>query len=66
VGRKIIAAPTGNDPPVEDAAAISNFMHWAYGASWAAGYALLMSCRRHPLWLGPVFGAVVWSSDHVT
>src|SRR4051795_4093182 len=40
VGRKIVATVTGADPPVARAAAISNVMHWAYGTSWAAAYAL--------------------------
>src|SRR5512144_2464123 len=40
VGRKLVAAVTGQDPPVQRAAAISNAMHWAYGTSWGAGYAL--------------------------
>jgi hypothetical protein len=64
MGRKLIAAVTGDDPPVERAAAISNTMHWAYGASWAAGYALAFP--RRPWWAGPALGAVVWASDYVT
>ena len=43
-------------------------MHWAYGVSWAVAYGLLVRAlgSRRPLWHGPVFGAVVWSSDYVT
>jgi hypothetical protein len=66
VGRKIVAAAIGNDPPVEDAAAISNVMHWAYGASWGAGYAFLTSGRRRPHGLGLALGAAVWSCGYVT
>jgi hypothetical protein len=65
VGRKIVRAATGRDVPVEQAAALSNVMHWVYGVSWTAGYAVLTGPRR-PAWCGPAFGAVVWSSDYVT
>ena len=64
VGRKIVRAVTGSDVPVEQAPALSNFMHWAYGVGWTAGYSLLG--RRRPIWSGPAFGALVWSSDYVT
>lgn len=64
MGRKIIVVLTGSDPPVERAAAISNVMHWAYGISWAAGYALAFP--RRPIWAGPALGATLWSSDYVT
>jgi hypothetical protein len=64
MGRKIVATLTGEDPPVDQAAAISNVMHWAYGTAWGAAYAVT-SCRR-PWWAGPALGAVVWSSDYVT
>jgi hypothetical protein len=64
MGRKIVAALTGADPPVERAAAISNAMHWIYGPSWAAAYALAFP--RRPWWAGPALGATVWLSDYVT
>src|SRR4051794_41967783 len=50
MGRKLVAAVTGSDPPVQRAAAISNGMHWIYGTSWAVGYALAL--RRRPWWAG--------------
>lgn len=64
MGRKVIAAATGVDPPVEQAAAISNAMHWVYGTSWAAAYALALP--RRPWWAGPALGFAVWMSDYVT
>jgi hypothetical protein len=64
MGRKIIAAVTGADPPVERAAAISNTMHWAYGTSLAAAYALAFP--RPPWWGGLALGAGVWASDYIT
>lgn len=64
MGRKIIAAVTGEDPPVERAAAISNTMHWAYGTSSAAGYALAFP--HPPRWAGLALGAAVWASDYIT
>src|SRR3954447_11868615 len=64
MGRKLIQTLTGRDVPVERAAALSNLMHWSYGVGWTAAYSLLPADR--PLWHGPAFGAVVWSSDYVT
>src|SRR3954452_21114201 len=55
VARKALAAVTGQDPPVARAAAISNFMHWVYGTSWVAGYALALP--RRPWWSGAALGA---------
>jgi uncharacterized membrane protein YagU involved in acid resistance len=40
-------------------------MHWGYGVTWGVGYALFTGPRR-PVWQGPAFGALVWSSDYVT
>jgi hypothetical protein len=64
MGRKIVAAATGVDPPVQRAAAISNVTHWGYGTSWAAAYALAFP--RRPWWAGSALGVTVWSSDYVT
>jgi hypothetical protein len=61
MGRKLLQL-AGVDVPVERAAALSNFMHWVYGSTWTAAYALL---PRHPWWAGPALGAAVWSSDYV-
>jgi hypothetical protein len=63
MGRKLVAA-VARDPPVQQAAAISNAMHWIYGTSWAAGYALAFP--RRPWWAGPALGATLWASDYVT
>jgi hypothetical protein len=64
MGRKIVAAVTHEDPPPSRAAVISNVMHWAYGTTWGALFALAFP--RRPLWAGPALGAFVWSSDYVT
>jgi hypothetical protein len=64
MGRKIIAAVTGQDPPVDYAAALSNTMHWGYGVSLGAAYAAAF--RRPPWWGGLALGAAVWASDYVT
>jgi hypothetical protein len=64
VGRKILATVTGEDPPVQQAAAASNVMHWLYGIGWGKVYAV--ACPRRPWFAGPLFGAAVWSSDYVT
>lgn len=67
-GRKLIATATGNDVPVERAAALSNVLHWVYGVGWSALYGLLTrrAGARRPPWHGPAFGAAVWCSDYVT
>jgi hypothetical protein len=62
VGRKLVRGATGRDLPPESAGAVNNVMHWVYGTSWAAQYALL---PRRPWWSGPAFGATVWSSGYV-
>jgi hypothetical protein len=64
MGRKLIAMVTGADPPVERAAAISNTMHWTYGTSWTAAYALVFG--RPPWWGGLALGAAVYASDYIT
>jgi hypothetical protein len=64
MGRKVLQTVTGQDVPLERAAALSNVMHWAYGTSWTVGYALAL--RHRPWWAGPAFGATVWASDYVT
>jgi hypothetical protein len=64
IGRKIIAAVTGDDPPVERAAAISNTMHWAYGTAWAAAYSLAFP--RRAWWRGLALGGAVFASDYIT
>jgi hypothetical protein len=63
MGRKLLELGAGREVPVERAPAISNTMHWAYGSSWTAGYGALLP--RRPLWAGPAFGALVWSSGYV-
>jgi hypothetical protein len=65
VARKALAQATGEDPPVAWAGPVSNVMHWAYGTTWGAVYAL--ACPRpRPWWAGPAFGVAVCSSDYVT
>lgn len=69
MGRKLIEGVTGRAVPVRRAAAISNAMHWAYGASWTAGFAVpsaALGSKRRPVWHGPAFGALVWASDYVS
>jgi len=67
MGRKLIEGATGQEVPVERAAALTNVMHWGYGASWAIGYGALTSAlgRRRAWWHGPAFGFIVWGSDYV-
>jgi len=67
MGRILVRSATGRDVPVARAAALSNVMHWSYGTTWAAGYAVAVAGRRgRPWWHGPAFGAAVWASDYVT
>lgn len=68
MGRILVRSATGRDVPVGRAAALNNVMHWGYGLSWTAGYALATQAagRRRPWWLGVAFGGLVWASDYVT
>ncbi len=68
MGRFLIRAVTGRDVPVRRAAALSNVMHWGYGLSWTAGYALATRAAgpRRPWWHGLAFGGLVWASDYVS
>jgi hypothetical protein len=64
MGKKVLEAVSGREVPAARASALNNAMHWGYGTSWTAGYALL---RRHPRWWhGLAFGGLVWASDYVT
>jgi hypothetical protein len=62
MGRKVLQV-AGVDVPLDRAAALSNFMHWIYGSTWVAAYAVLLP--RRPWWAGPALGTLVWSSDYV-
>jgi hypothetical protein len=64
MGRKVLEAVGGREVPVERAALVNNLMHWGYGTTWTAGYALVPG--RRAWWHGPAFGALVWASDYVT
>jgi len=64
MARKPLELASGRPVPVGQAATLSNVMHWAYGPSWTAAYAVL--APRRPWWAGPAFGALVWSSDYAT
>lgn len=68
MGKKLIEGVSGRDVPVSSAAALSNAMHWGYGTTLTAGYAIAGTARagRRPWWSGLVFGALVWASDYVT
>jgi hypothetical protein len=68
VARKLLERATGREVSVERAAALNNVMHWAYGTSWTAAYAVAAGRLgpRRPWWHGLAFGGLVWSSDYVT
>jgi hypothetical protein len=66
MGRKIVQTVLRRDVPVEQAPALTNVMHWAYGTTWAALYALRARRSSPSLLGGPGFGATVWASDYVT
>ncbi len=63
MGRKLLELALRREVPLERAPALSNAMHWGYGTAWTALYAAAV--RRRPLWAGPAFGALVWSSGYV-
>lgn len=59
VGRKLMTALTGKEPPDRWATATQNAVHWATGSGWGAAYGVV---GRIPGILvgGPVLGTTAW------
>jgi len=60
------AETVGESLPIDKAPAIGNVMHWLYGTSWGAGYAISRLGVRGvgfaPAGIG--FGAAVWAASY--
>lgn len=66
VGKKVIEFVSGRELSPRYARSLNNFMHWAYGSSTGAGYALVAGSRgKSDVWYGLPFGATVWASGYV-
>jgi hypothetical protein len=66
VAKRVIEGFTQRELPDAAAWPISTFMHWSYGASWAALYGVFDgSTRKSHLFYGAPFGALVWISGYV-
>lgn len=65
VGERLIQAWTGQPPSAEWAEATNTIMHWGFGIQWGFLYGLVAGSMRVPrLWLGPLFGTLVWSFSY--
>jgi hypothetical protein len=67
-GRIIAAKLLGYDVPIEQAGLLTNLMHWVYGPTWGAQFALVAAMRRQRpgVTSALAFGTLVWASDYVT
>lgn len=64
-GRKALQL-VGFDPPVSWRPFLTHAMHWGYGTSWGAAYALARGDGGgHPIREGVAFGALVWAASYV-
>jgi hypothetical protein len=65
VAKRVIEGFTGRELPDRWAFPVSTAMHWAYGASAAAGYGIVAGSLRRPLPVyGLPFGAAVWLTGY--
>jgi hypothetical protein len=65
VAKRVIEGFTGRELPDRWAFPVSTVMHWAYGASAAAGYGIVAGSLRRPLPVyGLPFGAAVWLTGY--
>ena len=67
-GRVLAAKLLDYDVPIERAGLLANLMHWGYGPTWGAQFALMAAMRRkRPGTTSALaFGTLVWASDYVT
>jgi hypothetical protein len=66
VAKRVIEGFTHRELPDRWAFPVSTVMHWAYGASAAAGYGIVAGSLRRPRPVyGLPFGATVWITGYV-
>jgi len=67
-GRVLAAKLLDYDVPIEQAGRLTNLMHWGYGPTWGAQFALVVAVRRQRPGTASAlaFGTLVWASDYVT
>jgi hypothetical protein len=66
VGKRLICAVTGAPPSPDAIPVLAQVMHWSYGSSWGAGYAVARRISGLPPGLlGPAFGVFVWAMSYV-
>ena len=66
VGKKLIEFVSRRELSPRYVRSLNNLMHWGYGSSTGAGYALVAgSADKSKLWVGLPFGAAVWASGYV-
>ena len=64
VARKALGL-IGVSPSAERIPLLTNAMHWGYGTTWGAAYALLAREAEEEPWAGPAFGLLVWAMSYV-
>jgi hypothetical protein len=66
VGERIAEGVFERPLPLEQAATITNVMHWSYGTAWGVGFGLLQGSLGLPVApAAAAFGTLVWGSDYV-
>jgi hypothetical protein len=67
-GRVLAAKLFHYDVPIGQAGRLTNLMHWGYGPTWGAQFALVAAMRRRRPGTAAAlaFGTLVWASDYVT
>lgn len=65
VGKRILTGVFQEQVQLDQAARLTNVMHWAYGTGWGAAYGLLQGTAGAPrLRAGATFGAGVWAMSY--
>ncbi len=64
VGHRVAAGVFRRDVPLEKAGAVAHVVHWIYGTSWGAVYALIEESVRQPLVSGAALTTSVMATDY--
>jgi hypothetical protein len=64
VGERVLSGVFRRDVPIERAGLVTNVVHWLYGTSWGAVYALIQESVRNPAVSGVALTGAVMTSDY--
>ena len=65
LAKKVLGWLSGREVPPRYARSLNNATHWGFGLAAGAGYGLLGSRRRPPVWRGIPFGTAVWGFGYL-